>query len=140
MSTEENKAIVRRYLEESWNKGNVGIIDELMAPNYARYLAGQAKPLDREGQKQRIAGFHKAMPDVHLAIDDLFAEGDQVVFRVTIRGTHQGAFMGAAPTGKQITATAIDIARLADGRIVEHWGQMDTLGLMQQLGLIPAPA
>ena len=55
MSTEENKAIVRRYLEESWNRGNVGIIDELMAPNYARYLAGQAKPLDREGQKQRIA-------------------------------------------------------------------------------------
>ena len=80
------------------------------------------------------------MPDLHLAIDDLFAEGDRVVFRVTIRGTHQGAFMGAAPTGKQITATAVDIARLADGRIVEHWGQMDTLDLMQQLGLIPAPA
>jgi predicted ester cyclase len=135
MSVEENKAIVRRYLDEAWNKRNVNILDELAAPTYARYMAGQDTPLDREGQKQRIAGFHNAMPGLRLSIDDLFGEGDRVVFRITLRGTHQGTFMGAAPTGKQITVTAIDIARIADGKIVEHWGQMDLFGLRQQLGL-----
>jgi predicted ester cyclase len=137
MSAEENKAIVRRYLEEAWSKKNVGIIDELMPPNYARYLPGQDKPLDREGQKQRIAGFHAAMPDLAYFIEDLFAEGDRVVFRILIRGTHQSAFMGVAPTGKQLTVTAIDIAHLENGKIVDHWGQMDMLGLMRQLGQIP---
>jgi len=139
MSAEENKAIVRRYLDEAWTKRNVNIIDELMAPDYARYLPGQDKPLEREGQKQRIAGFLKAMPDMVFMVDDLFAEGDRVVFRVTIRGTHQDAFMGVAPTGKQLTVTAIDIARLENGKIVDHWGQMDMLGLMRQLGLVPTP-
>mgnify|MGYP001380126401 CR=1 FL=1 len=137
MSAEENKAIVRKYLDEAWSKRNVGILDELMAPNYARYLPGQDKPLDREGQKQRIAGFHAAMPDLAFFVEDLFAEGDRVVFRVMIRGTQQGAFMGIAPTGKQLTVTAIDIARLENGKIVDHWGQMDMLGLMRQLELVP---
>ncbi len=135
MSVEENKAIVKRYLDEAWNKGNVNILDEVASPNYARYVAGQDKPLDREGQKQRITGFRKAMPDLHLSIDDLFGEGDRVVFRVTVRGTQQEPFMGAAPTGKQITVPAIDIVRIADGKIADHWGLMDTFGLRQQLGL-----
>ena len=136
MSAEENKAIVRRYLDEVWNKKNVNILDDLMAPNYARYLPGLDKPLDRESQKQRLAGFHKGMPDLVLHIEDLFAEGDRVVFRVLIRGTHTGTFMGVAPTGKELTVTAIDIARLENGKIVDHWGQMDTAGLMRQLGLV----
>ncbi|HEU0001247.1 MAG TPA: ester cyclase [Ktedonobacteraceae bacterium] len=136
MSAEENKAIVRRYLDEAWIKRNVNILDELMAPNYARYLPGQDKPLDREAQKKRIAGFHTAMPDLVFIVDDLFAEADRVVFRVTIRGAHEGAFLGVAPTGKQLTVTAIDIARLENGKIVDHWGQMDMAGLMRQLGLI----
>src|SRR5229473_1645430 len=113
MSAEENKVVVRRYLDEAWTKRNVDIIDELMASDYARYLPGQDKPLDRETQKQRIAGFHKAMPDM--------------------------VFMGVAPGGKQLTVTAIDIARLENGKIVDHWGQMDMLGLMRQLGLVPTP-
>jgi len=137
MSAEENKAIVRKYLDEAWSKRNVGILDELMAPNYARYLPGQDKPLDREGQKQRIAGFHAAMPDLAFFVEDLFAEGDRVVFRVMIRGTQQGAFMGIAPTGKQLTVTAIDIARLENRKVVDNWGQSDMLGLMRLLGLVP---
>ena len=136
MSVEENKAIVRRYLEEAWIKGNLNILDELMAPNYARYLPGQATPLDREGQKLRIAAFRAAMPDLEFLIEDLFSEGDRVGFRVKISGTHQGTFLGVAPTGKRLVATAIDIARLANGKIVEHWGEMDMAGLMRQLGLI----
>jgi predicted ester cyclase len=139
MSTEENRAIVRQYLEEAWIKGNVGIIDELMAVNYARHMAGFAPPLNREGQKQRITAFRRAFPDLRLTIDDLIAEGDQVVFRITLRGTHQGAFMGISPTGKPVTVTAIDIARFVNGKIVDHWGQMDALGLMQQLGVAPTP-
>jgi steroid delta-isomerase-like uncharacterized protein len=139
MSTEDNKAHVRQYLEEAWNKGNVGIIDELMTSDYARYMSGPTQSLNRDGQKQRITTFRKAFPDLHLTIDDLIAEGDQVVFRITLRGTHQGAFMGISPTGKPVTVTAIDIARFVNGKIVEHWGQMDALGLMQQLGVIPAP-
>ncbi len=137
MSAEENKAIVLRYLDEAWIKRNLNILDELMAPNYARYLPGQDTPLDREGQKRRIAGFHTAMPDLVFTVEDLFAEGDRVVFRVMIRGTQQGPLMGIAPTGKQLTVTAIDIARLENGKIVDHWGQMDMLGLMRQLGLVP---
>lgn len=136
MSAEENKAIVRRYLEEAWIKGNLNILDELMAPNYARYLPGQTAPLDREGQKHRIAAFRAAMPDLEFLIEDLFAGGDRVGFRVKIRGTHQGTFLGVAPTGRQLTVTAIDIARLEDGKIVDHWGEMDMAGLMRQLGLI----
>jgi steroid delta-isomerase-like uncharacterized protein len=139
MPEEENKALVRRYLDEAWNKGNVGIIDELMANDYARYMSGPVQPLDREGQKQRITAFRKALPDLYLAIDDLIAEGDKVVFRITLRGTNQGAFMGIPPTGKPMTVTAIDVVRFADGKIVEHWGQMDSLGLMQQLGAVPTP-
>ena len=138
MSPEDNKALVRRYLEAAWNQGNVGILDELMAPTYARYMSGQAAPLNREGQKQRISSFHRAFPDLHLSIEELIAEGDKVVFRVTVRGTQQGMLMGIPPTGKQVAVTAIDIARVADGKIVDHWGQMDTLGLLQQLGALPA--
>ncbi len=139
MSTEENKATIRRYIEEAWNKGNVAIIDELMAPSYARYMAGSAPPLDREGQKQRIKGFLNAFPDLRLTIEDLVAEGDKVVFRMTGRGTHHSAFMGIAPTGKPMTITIIDIARFANGQVVEHWGNRDDLGMLQQLGAIPMP-
>lgn len=137
MSLEENKALVRRYLEEAWNQGNLGILDEVMAPTYVRYMSGQAAPLDRKGQKQRIAGFHQALPDLHLTIEDLIAEGDRVVFRITVHGTQQGPLMGIAPTGKLISVSAIDIARIVEGNIVEHWGQMDTFGLLQQLGALP---
>ncbi len=137
MSTEENKAIIRRYLEEAWNRGNVDIIDEVMAPNYARYMPGSDKPLSREGQKQRILAFRRAFPDWQLAVEDMIVEGDKVTFRMAGRGTHQGTFMGTPPTGKQVTVTAIDIARFADGKIVEQWGQMDMLGILQQLGVVP---
>jgi steroid delta-isomerase-like uncharacterized protein len=133
MSAEENKAIIRRYLEEAWNRGNLTILDELTTPDYARYMSGQP-PLDREAQKRRIASFRQAMPDVRLTLEDLVAEGDKVVFRITLHGTQEGTLMGVLPTGKTVTIAAIDIARLDGGKIVEHWGQMDIYGLLQQLG------
>ena len=138
MSTEENKARIRKYIDEAWNKGNVDIIDEMMAPDYARYPNGPGMPLNREEQKQRIVAYRKAFPDFHLTIEDLVAEGDKVVFRMTGRGTHRGTFMGTPPGGKQMTISIIDIARFADGKIVEHWGNRDDLGMLQQIGAIPS--
>lgn len=137
MPAEENKATIRRYVAEAWNKGNVDIIDELMAAHYARHIAISTPPLTREGQKQRILGFRRAFPDLHLTLEDIFAEGERVSFRLTLRGTHQGEFMRIAPTGKQIAVGAIDVARFEDGKVVEHWGQTDMLGMLQQLGAIP---
>ncbi len=139
MSTEENKAVVHRYIEEAWNKGNVGVIDELVTIDYVRYIAGGGKPLNREGQKQRISSFRKGLPDLHLAVENMIAEGDKVVIRWRIHATHQGNLMGVPLTGKQVTITGIDIVLLAEGKIMEHWGESDTLGLMQQLGVVPAP-
>lgn len=133
-----NKAAVRRYLDEAWNKGNLDIIDELMAPSYARYTPGGK--LDREGQKQRIAGFRRAFPDLHADVDRILAEDDHVAFRVIMRGTHEGQLLGVAPTGESVTITATDIARFENGKIVEHWGNMDELGLLRQLGAFPAPS
>lgn len=138
MSTEENKASFRRYVEEAWNKGNVDIMDELMAAHYARHMAISAPPLTREGQKQRILGFRRAFPDLRLTIEDMVAEGEKVSIRITLRGTHQGEFMRVAPTGKQIVVGVVDVARFEDGKVVEQWGQSDLLGLLQQLGAIPA--
>jgi len=80
-----------------------------------------------------------AFPDLHFTVEDFIAEGDKVVARLTVRGTQQGIFMGIPPTGKHATVTAIDINRMAGGKSVEHWLNMDTLGLLQQLGVIPAP-
>ena len=138
MSTEEHKAVIRRYIEEAWNKGNVGIIDELMAPHYARYMGIGAPPLNREGQKQRILGFRRAFPDLRLEVEDMVAEGENVSFRLVLRGTHRGEFLRVPPTGTVIQVGAVDIARFENGNIVEQWGQTDLLGLMQQLGAIPS--
>ena len=136
MSVEENKAIVRRYLDEAWNKQNVNILDELMTPDYARYVGTSGARLDREGQKQRLAGLHKAFGELQLVLDDMLAEGDEVTIRIRLIGTHRDTFMGVPATGKRITIVAIDILRLVDGKVAEHWGVMDTYGALQQLGAI----
>ena len=80
-----------------------------------------------------------AFPDLHITVEDMIAEGDKIVARLTMRGTHQGAFLGIPPTGKQVTGTAIDINRITGGKSVEHWNNSDTLGLLQQLGVVPLP-
>jgi predicted ester cyclase len=138
MSTEQNKALDRRYVEEVLNKGDLGVIDEIMAPNYVGHVPG-FPPSDREGDKQLIAMFRAAFPDLHFIIEDQIGEGDKVVHRLTARGTHQGDFMGIPPTGKQIIGTGININHFAEGKVVESWGIIDMMGLMQQLGVVPSP-
>ncbi len=136
MSTEANKSLVHRYIEEVWDKQNPAAVDEFLAPTYKRYLSPTATPLTREGQRQRLTGFRAAFPDVHLTIEDMFAEGDRITFRSTMRGTHQGVFQGIAPAGKHVTVSLIDIVRVENGQIVEHWGGPDLFDLLQQLGAV----
>lgn len=139
MTTDEQKAAVRHYLEEAWNQGNFAVLDEVMAPDYRRYTV--AGVLDREQQKQRIGSFRAGLPDLRLVVERMIAEGDQVAFRIHITGTHDGPLLGIASTHRPVTITATDILRFdAHGRIAEHWGNLDELGLLRQIGGLPTPS
>lgn len=140
MSEKQNKAIVRRFVEEIFNRGNMSVADELMAPDFVEHEElPPGIPRDREGVKQMTTMMRSAFPDFKATIEDIIAEGNKVVIRMTWSGTQKGEFMGIAPTGKSVSIGVIDIIRIADGKLVEHWGQMDSMGMMQQLGAIPAP-
>ena len=138
MSVEENKAIVSRATEELWNKNNLAVVDELYATNFVSHDLPEVTP-DRKGYKQFVTISHTAFPDFHTTVEDIIAEGDKVVQRFTARGTHKGEFMGIPPTGKQVTITGIAIDRIAGSKIVENWANMDMLGMMVQLGVVPPP-
>jgi steroid delta-isomerase-like uncharacterized protein len=141
MSLEQDKASVRRFVEEIFNRGNMSVVDEVFAPDFVEHEELPAGiPNDREGVVQLGTLLRTAFPDFNATIDDIIAEGDKVVIRMTWRGTQEGEFLGIPPTGRAISIGVIDIIRMADGKAVEHWGQMDSMGMMQQLGAIPAPA
>jgi predicted ester cyclase len=139
VAEQENKALNRRYVEEVINRGNIDTIDELIDPGVVDYDAPPGFPTGREGAKRFFAVLSSAFPDLHLVIEDMIAEGDKVVVCGTWDGTHQGEFMGVAATGRRVRVSQIDITRCADGRMVEHWGQFDALGMMQQLGVVSPP-
>lgn len=141
MSNERNRELVRRMVEEMFNRGNLNLADEFLAPEFAeREELPPGIPSGREGVIQLTTMLRSAFPDFKATIDDMIAEGDKVVIRQTWRGTHKGEFMGIPPTGKSVSIKVIDIIRVDGGKFVEHWGQMDTMGMMQQLGAIPTPA
>jgi steroid delta-isomerase-like uncharacterized protein len=142
MSTEANKAIVVQLYEEIFNKGDLDLADKLVASNAVNHDPQQPPdvPSGPQGLKATVTMLRSAFPDDHHTIEDLVAEGDKVVVRTTLTGTHQGSFLGLAPTGKHITNTSIHIFRIASGKIVEVWANRDDLGVLQQLGAIPAPA
>ena len=134
---EENKAMAEKTLE-FWNQKNLAVIDEIWSPEFiAHHPAIPGSPLDFESFKQVCLAYITALPDLHGVHDETIAEGDKIVCRWTSTGTHLGKLMGIPPTGKKVTYTGITITRFADGKIVEQWWTMDTLGLMQQLGAIP---
>jgi predicted ester cyclase len=139
MSTESNKALVRYFVDEVQNRGNIAAMDEIAAPTFVNHSAPPGMSSDREGLKQLTLLFCQAFPDGVMTVEDMLAEGDLVATRKTFRGTHQGPFMGLAPTGKQIEIGLIDIVRVVDGRVTEHWNAVDNLGLLQQLGVLPPP-
>lgn len=136
MSPEENKALVRRLVDEAQSQGNIGVVDELLADGFVDHSALPGFSPDRDGVKQLFAMFRAAFPDFRAVIHDQIAEGDKVVTRKTFHGTHEGAFFGIPATGKLVTIELIDILRVADGKITDHWNVVDQLGLMQQLGMI----
>ena len=137
MSTEENKALVRRWVEEEKRRNLAGVL-ELCAPDYV--LHSPFGDMDLAGLRQLETAFWTAFPDCHATEDDMIAEGDKVVSRYTVRATHQGELMGIPATGKGVTYTGILISRFAGGKCVEDWEQADMLGLMQQLGALPQMA
>ena len=136
MSTEENKALYRRYVE-AWNKHNVAAMEELYAPDFVVHGPAAFGDMDLAAMKLLTAAWYAAFPDQHYTVEDLIAEGDKVVCRFTCRGTHQGEFMGIPPTGNVVTYTGIHISRVAGGKCVEDWRSADVLGFLQQLGAIP---
>ena len=135
--TELNKSVIRRFVDEVQNKKNWDVYDELNDPEFVNHSAPPGIPSDREGGKIYLGAFLNAFPDCRFTVDDMIAEGDQVVTKKTFTGTHEAEFAGVPPTGKRVTLQFVDIMRVRDGRIVEHWLSMDQLSFMQQLGVIP---
>ena len=140
MSAEENKAQLQRVYEQVFNQGNLDQIEEFFSADFVDH---EAPPPGMEGLegievlRQFVKVSRDAFPDLQFTAEDMIAEGDKVAARYTMRGTHQGEFLGVAPTGKQIEVTGIDIVRFEGGKMVEHWANSDELGMMQQLGLVP---
>ena len=140
MSIEQNKALARKLVEEVINQGNISEIDELLIPNFVEHEElPPGIPPGREAPKALFTMLRSAFPDIKATIEHLIAEGDEVVLHMTWTGTHKGEFMGIPPTGKSISINVIDILGIAEGKFVEHWGVMDSMAMMQQLGVVPAP-
>ena len=139
MSTENNKALVRRVYEETMNQGNLALLDELVSSDFVLHDPNYPQPVrGAEGLKQYFQTFRSAFPDLHFTIEDIIGEGDTVAVRQTGRGTHQGELFGIPPTGKQLTVTAMIFHRFVNGKPVENWVNSDSMGMLQQLGVIPA--
>ena len=140
MSAEENKAIVRRFLEGIFSQGNPDVVDELADPNFVVHdPSSEAGDVDAEGVKESIAWSHSAFPDLRVTIEDQVAEGSKVATRWRVGGTHRGEMMGAVSTGNQVTFTGTQIDYISGGKIVESWSNWDTLGMLQQIGAVPVP-
>ncbi len=138
--SEENKALIQRFVEEAFNKGNVDVANEVYASTFIAHdptiSEGQGSP---EQVKQFVNTYLSAFPDGHTTVEDLISDGEKVAYRWTFRGTHQGELMGIPPTGKQVTITGITINRVSRGKVEEQWNTFDQLGMLQQLGVAPAP-
>lgn len=140
MSSEQNKAIVRRALEEPW-KGTLDVVDELIASDYIGHDPANPEPhRGPAGVKEFISTYRAAFPDARVTVEEQLAEGDLVATRWSGRGTHEGELMGISPTGKRVTVSGLTISRLKGGKIVEEFQNWDTFGMMQQLGAVPALA
>ena len=142
MSTEENKAFVRRLyqtFDQVFRTGNFELFNEVIAIDFIDHNPTPGQGPGLEGIKPFFGAFRAAFPDLHFHVENQIAEGDQVVSRITLHGTHKGDFQGIPATGKPVMQEGIDIVRIANGKVVERWGLFDNLGLLQQLGAIPPP-
>jgi steroid delta-isomerase-like uncharacterized protein len=138
MSDEDrNKALLHRFYEELWTKGNMEAIPELLAEDFVDHHPLPGAPPGREGLAALVTMWRTAFPDMRETCEDLIAEGDKVVGHFTMSGTHGGEFMGVPPTGRRVTMSRIDIVRVAGGKITEFWYGEHLLELTQQLGAVP---
>ena len=142
MSAEENKAVARRYWDEVWSMGNMAMIEELFAPDTLYHAPGGTTSRGIEARQQTPLRWRTAFPDFRATVDDIFAEGDKVVVRWTVRGTHRGAIEIESagtipPTGKHVSFAGMDIYHFRGGKIVEGWRHWGSLQLLQQLGVVP---
>jgi predicted ester cyclase len=135
----ENGAVVRRWIETVNNPYTPQTEVDTLAPGYVAHAPGLPGPLDLEAWEQFTASFVEAFPDLRLTVEDIFSSEDMVAARVAFRGTHRGEFQGIPPNGKEVAFSSIEIDRMVDGKVAEHWFEMDLLGLMGQLGVIPDP-
>jgi steroid delta-isomerase-like uncharacterized protein len=141
MSAESNKALSRRLLDEAFNAGNIDVVDELVTTDFVNHDAAMPEAMiGPDAAKASIKGYRSAFPDLRLTIEEQIADDEAVATRWSAKGTHQGDLMGMTPTGKQATVTGITIDKIVDGRIAESWTNWDTLGMLQQLGVVPVLA
>jgi predicted ester cyclase len=136
VNSEENKALVRRFYDEVWGKGNLGVADDVFAPDYARHdWRPTTAPPGPEGQKQIASAFRAAFPDLQFEVEIVIAEDDYVAARWTASGTHTGRWGEIEPTGRQVLYSGVNIFRFnEEGRVAEIWNHRDDLGLQEQLG------
>jgi steroid delta-isomerase-like uncharacterized protein len=139
MAKKENKAIVRRAIDEFWNVHDLGAVDSLYAADFVNHDPLAPEVTGLEAFKAWAGGVFAAFPDLHVVIDDMVAQGDKVGKVYTLTGTHKGELMGIPPTGKPVTMTGISIYRIAGGKIAEMTWSYNMLGTMMQIGAIPAP-
>ena len=140
MSTQENKATFRRYVEEGWAKGNVEVADEVFAEGYVAHQPdGSEEKRGPEDVKQFLRQYREAFPELQITLEDQIAEDDKVVTRWSSLGTHRGEFRGIAPTGNEVSLTGMGIFRFSEGKVVESWDNFDQLGMLRQLGAISSP-
>jgi predicted ester cyclase len=137
MSTEQLKSAVKNFIENGLNKQDWAVLEGYFSPSLVDHALPPMLPPGLEGRKMFAAAFFAAFPDIHVHVEDLLAEGERTVLRWSAHGTHQGELMGIPATGKSVNMTGIAIDRFENGRSVEHWEEIDQMGLMQQLGVIP---
>jgi steroid delta-isomerase-like uncharacterized protein len=135
--SEENKAIVKRIVQEIWNGGNLDLADELIAPDYIDNVSGDGSAVGPNGFKEAVSGVRDAFPDFAITINDMISEDDKVVLVWNFIGTHKGELMSIAPTDKLIEFDGIYLYRFKDGKLVERSGKRDMFKLMSQLGASP---
>ena len=139
MSVDANKGLMRRLLEEDISRGDEAVAEEIVHPEFVDHTNPPGMQHGIEGHKAVVRLFRSVFPDLEWRIDDLIAEGDKVAARTTMRGTQRGEFFGVPPTGRAVEMAGIHVVRIIDGKIAEHWGSNDDLGLLRQLGAIPTP-
>ncbi len=136
----DNKALICRLHEEVWNRGDVRAVDDIYAATFVAHYPGMPQWEGPDGVRRVVAGIRRAFPDWHEDVQDVIAQRDRVVTRFISTGTHLGPFRGIAPTGRRVTVAETAVFRVAGGKVVEQWGALDTLGMLQQLGVVAAIA